>query len=121
MNLSEERKREPEERLTEKERDDLRSTVGGLMWVARMTRPDVLAEAARLSGLTEPTIRHGQRANKMVRKLKKDSTEIWYEGLAADTCIFAHGDAAKDNLPNGGSQGDPSSASLQHHNKVKRI
>jgi len=105
VELSQERKHGKDDLLTEGEVDLFRSAVGELMWVACMSRPDVMAETVQLSGLRNPTVDHILRANKMIRRLKQKIMFMTYTKLSAETQILAYGDASRGNMTEGRTQG----------------
>lgn len=99
---------EPGSPLTEAERDQLRSKIGQLLWVARQTRPDVMFDASKLaSDLKQATVQTINEANRVVCKLKAKSVELNFQHLGEDSNlkIVTFTDASFANLADGGTQG----------------
>jgi len=105
--MSSERKRDREEVLILEEKSELRRVTGSLMWVSGMSRPDIASATAMLAGkLTDPTIKEMIEANNLMKYLKDTKNiGIKYQRLPGTQSIVAFGDAAFQNLRNGGSQG----------------
>lgn len=94
--------------LTEDEREQLRSKIGQLLWVARQSRPDVMFDASNLaSSLKQATVQTISEANRVVCKLKAKSVELNFQPLGKDSELkmVAFTDASFANLSDGGTQG----------------
>ena len=64
--------------------DELKSLVGQLNWTATQTRPDLNYEVLELSiTKNHPQVDHLLRANKAVRKLKREENSILYARLGS--------------------------------------
>lgn len=106
--LTPSRAAEPGSPLTEAERDQLRSKIGQLLWVARQSRPDVMFDASNLaSSLKQATVQTINEANRVVCKLKAKSVELNFQQLGKDSNlkIVTFTDASFANLSDGGTQG----------------
>eukprot|EP00435_Cladocopium_sp_Y103_P063446 s1441_g25.t1 len=74
VELSKERAKQKEERLTEEETSSVRRTCGSLNWAGREGRPDAAAAASMYSSLmTEMKISDVLELNKTVERLKQDA------------------------------------------------
>lgn len=94
--------------LKETEREQLRSKIGQILWVARQTRPDVMFDSCCLaSNLKNATVQSIHDANKVIRKLKAEKVTLKFQHLgnndALNLTVFS--DASLGNLPDGGTQG----------------
>lgn len=62
---------EQDSSLSEKEKAQLRSKIGQILWVARQSRPDVMFDVSNLAtGLKNATVLTSREANRIVCKLK---------------------------------------------------
>lgn len=95
-----------DEALSPQEQQQLRALVGGIMWVATMTRPDVAVDASMIAGkLHQPIVQDVLTANKILRYLKGSaSTTMVYQQLRQPLRVLAFADSAFQNLPQGRSQ-----------------
>lgn len=94
--------------LNEKEKDQLRSKIGQILWVARQSRPDVMFDASNLaSGLNKATVQTIHEANRIVCKLKSKKVVLIFQHLGSDSALrmIVFSDASFGNLPDGGTQG----------------
>lgn len=94
--------------LSEEEREQLRSKIGQLLWVARQSRPDVMFDASNLaSSLKQATVQTINEANRVVCKLKAKSVELSFQHLGKDSNLkmVTFTDASFANLSDGGTQG----------------
>ena len=93
--------------VTEKERDDLRSLIGKLSWVAQQTRPDISFSVSQLgSNIKEAKVKHLLEANKVVRRCKAHNIHMFFPRLDLDQMIIrCYGDASYNKHKDGGSQG----------------
>ena len=94
--------------LTEEEREQLRSKIGQLLWVARQSRPDVMFDASNLaSSLKQATVQTINEANRVVCKLKSKSVELNFQHLSNESHLkmVTFTDASFANLSDGGTQG----------------
>ena len=86
----------------------LRSLIGQLAWVSGQTRPDIAFDVCQLSvNLNRATINDVLKANKCVKKLKRDDIELRFPDLGdiKNVKLLTHADASFNNLGNGASQG----------------
>ena len=93
--------------LNATEIDELKSLVGQLNWTVTQTRPDLSYEVLELSIMkNHPQVDHLLRANKAVRKLKREENSILYPRLGSfeDMEVNISCDASWGNLPDGVSR-----------------
>ena len=108
IKICDERIRCPDEILTEKEKMDLRSICGQLLWATSQTRPDAAFESCRVNNYgSEPTIKNILEANRAVKKLQNEKVKIVYPCLGdpGTMKIVVYGDGSHASLPNGASHG----------------
>ena len=94
--------------LYEKERDELRSKIGQILWVARQSRPDVMFDASNLaSSIKGATVQTIHEANRIVSKLKSKKVILNFQYLGRDSALkmVTFSDASFGNLSDGGTQG----------------
>ena len=94
--------------LTVAERNVLKQLSGQINWVTTQCRPDVSYENCIIANsLSTATVRDIVFANKVIRKLKNCSSDLFfYSDMNLNKCaIVSFCDASFGNLPNGGSQG----------------
>ena len=94
--------------LSEREKEEYRSLVGQLSWIANHTRPDISFEVNQLSVLFKhATVTELLRINKLVSMLLRDHCKVMFPMLdKIERCtIECFSDAAFSNLPDGSSQG----------------
>lgn len=94
--------------LNETERDQLRSKIGQILWVAKQTRPDVMFDTCSLaSNIKNATVQSIHEVNKVVRKLKSEKVTLKFQNLgnSNDLSLVVFSDASLGNLPDGGTQG----------------
>lgn len=94
--------------LSEKEKDQLRSKIGQILWVARQSRPDVMFDASNLaSGLNKATVQTIHEANRIVCKLESKTLVLNFQHLGSDNALrmIVFTDASFGNLSDGGTQG----------------
>ena len=107
-----ERRSQLDEKLSDKEKKQLRSVCGQLLWATSQTRPDAAYESCRLSNYgKEATVRALLDANKVIRKVKSMHVKIVFPGL---------GDPCATNATHGASQG-ASIVFLSGNNRVVPI
>ena len=98
IEISRERKQKKEDRATEVEISDFRSTLGCLQWLSTQTRPDLAFSTnqlqKRVNRLTVEDLLH---ANSLVREVQKETADLVFRCLGKDTCIVAWHDAALFN------------------------
>ena len=71
ISLKQERRKELHEPIDKKERDELRSLAGKMLWVTGQTRPDLAFETCSMSNVGKnPTVKKILEANKAVAKIK---------------------------------------------------
>lgn len=108
IHLSPSRAVQQDSALCEDEKDQLRSKIGQILWVARQSRPDVLFDASNLaSKLKNATVQTIHEANRIVCKLKSKKVMLTFQHLGNDHALklVMFSDASFGNLPDGGSQG----------------
>ncbi len=106
--ISDERKKQIEDILSEEESQTLRSVCGQLLWVTSQTRPDIAFDSCQVNNYgKEPTIRNVMEANKAIKKLKSDKVKLVYPSLGDpdQMKVVVYGDGSHNSLPNGASQG----------------
>ena len=94
--------------IDDKDKSNFRSLVGQLNWVATQTRPEVSFDVCQLTSVFDTaTVEDVQRANKVVKMLKREKVAIRFPSSPAlqDWSIECYCDASFGNLQNGGSQG----------------
>jgi len=108
IDIQDERKKQLDEKLSEKEMKQLRSVCGQLLWATSQTRPDVAFDSCQVNNYgKEPTVRNILEANKAIKKLKTDKVKIVYPclGNPKHMKVAVYGDGSHNSLPNGASQG----------------
>ena len=92
--------------LTEKERTEMRSKIGQILWVARQTRPDVMFDATYLSGRVKSAkVKDILEVNNVVKRLKTDRLTLKFQKLKGELGLILYSDSSLGNLRDGGSQG----------------
>lgn len=94
--------------LNEKEREQLRSKIGQVLWVAKQTRPDVMFDTCSLaSNIKNATVQSIHEVNRVIRKLKSEKVTLKFQhlGNSDDLSLVVFSDASLGNLPDGGTQG----------------
>lgn len=94
--------------LCEEEKDQLRSKIGQILWVARQSRPDVIFDASNLtSNIKNATVQTIHEANRIVCKLKSKKVILNFQHLGRDSALkmIVFSDASFGNLSDGGTQG----------------
>ena len=97
-----------DDKLTDKEKKQLRSICGQLLWATSQTRPDVSYESCSVSNSQKkPTVQSLVDANRAVRHLKSYDLKMRYPALGNvnEIEVLAYGDATHASLPSGESQG----------------
>jgi hypothetical protein len=108
IELTAERASQRDEPLTQKERQQLRSLSGQLLWATTQSRPDVAFDSCIVSNTGKhPTVHSIVAANKTVKKLKNSTLRMVFPNLGnpSQIRVVAYADASHANLPSGGSQG----------------
>ncbi|XP_064622512.1 uncharacterized protein LOC135484764 [Lineus longissimus] len=73
INISKARALKKDDMVTEKERTELRSKIGQILWIARQTRPDVFFDASYLaSRVNQAKVKELLEANKVIKRVKTD-------------------------------------------------
>ena len=91
---------------TEKEKTEMRSKVGQILWVARQTRPDVAFDGSTLAGrIKNATVKDLMETNKVIKRIKTDKVSLMFQKLHEKRTLVLYSDASLGNLPEGGSQG----------------
>ena len=96
------------EELNLQEKGQLRAICGQVLWATSQTRPDAAFETCQISNAGNDTRkRHLVDANKVIRKLKKESLRIVYPSLGQpeNIKVTVYGDGSHASLPSGASQG----------------
>lgn len=107
-NLQPARAIERDSPLCETEKEQVRSKIGQILWVAKQTRPDVMFDACILASiLNSATVQSIHDANKVIRKLKADKVTLKFQYLGENDTLnlTVFSDASLGNLPDGGTQG----------------
>ena len=89
-------------------KNEYRSLVGQLNWLAAHTRPEISYDTCELSvSFSKARVENLLRLNKLVDRVTKDGMRLHFPRLKAlDTCtIECYTDASFASLPDGGSQG----------------
>ena len=102
------RKLKPNEPLTEEEKAQLKSAAGRIQWATSQTRPEMAYFTCQVSNVgKKPCVKQIIEANKAIRRLKIESSELTYPTLGHtdnwSVVVFADGSHA--SLPSGCSQG----------------
>ena len=108
IDISTERRKEINDVLNEKEKKQLRSVCGQLLWMTSQTRPDVSFQGCMLSNYGKnATVRSLLEANKAIKTLKSVEVKLMFPGLGQPEQIkvVAYGDGSHNSLPNRDSQG----------------
>ena len=102
------RKLQANKTLTEEEKTQLKSAAGKIQWVTSQTRPEMAYHTCQISNSGKsPCIKLLNEANKTIRRLKIESTELIYPPLGNpnDWSVVVFADGSHASLPSGGSQG----------------
>ena len=93
--------------INDKEKQQLRTVCGQLLWVATQTRPDVAYATCFASNtVTNGTIADVKMVNKTVKFLQKNPLTVKFKKLALEESVFVvFCDASYGNLRDGSSQG----------------
>jgi len=94
--------------LNETEKNQLRSKIGQILWVAKQTRPDVMFDTCILaSSIKNATVQSIHEVNKVIRRLKSEKVTLKFQHLNNnnDLSLVVFSDASLGNLPDGGTQG----------------
>lgn len=94
--------------LNETEKEQLRSKIGQILWVAKQTRPDIMFDASSLaSNIKNATVQSIHETNKVIRKIKSEKVTLKFQHLGSDDTLnfIVFSDASFGNLPDGGTQG----------------
>ena len=87
-------------------KDEMRSKIGQLLWIANQTRPDLSFGVSNLAvKLNNATISDIISLNKVVRKAKSNDFDLTFCSVGKNEKLICFTDAAFGNLPDGGSQG----------------
>lgn len=106
--LSEVRRLNKDDEVTESERTQLRSIIGKLNWVTTQTRPDLSFEVSRLaSKVNKAKVHNIVEINKVVKKAKSEEVVLRFPKLKniKECKIIVYSDASFGNAEAGGSQG----------------
>lgn len=99
---------EQDSSLSEKEKVQLRSRIGQILWVARQSRPGGMFDASNLaSDLKDATIQTIHGANRMQTYYKSKNMVLSFQHLGSDGGLkmILYSDASFGNLSDGGTQG----------------
>ena len=94
--------------LNGKEKEQLQSKIGQILWIARQSRPDVIFEASNLaSSLTRACVQTLVEANKIIRSIKSEKVTLKFNYLGQDENLrlLVFSDSSHGNLHDGGTQG----------------
>ena len=92
--------------LNPSEQSMFRAICGQLNWVSSQSRPDISYEVCHLSTkLNKATVDDFIRANKIIRKFKRQNIVLKFESLKKPLKLVAFCDASFANLKDGASQG----------------
>ena len=105
--ISNERRRQVDEKLDSNEVTSLRSLAGQLLWVTGTSRPDMSFLTCQVSNYgKDPTVRKLVNANKAIKKLHSEKVVLRFPKLNVHKLqVLCYADAAHANLPTGASQG----------------
>lgn len=79
---------EPDWPLCDEEREQLRSKIGQILWVARQSRPDVMYDASNLASSIKNTIVQSiHKANRIVSKFKSRKVILNFQHLGRDSAL----------------------------------
>lgn len=106
IEISKSRSLAKNDELTERERTEMRSKIGQILWVARQTRPDVMFDATYLSGRVKSgKVKDILEVNNVVKRLKTDRLTLKFQKLKGELGLILYSDSSLGNLRDGGSQG----------------
>lgn len=106
INIEKRRALEKDEPVTEKERSEMRSKVGQILWAARQTRPDVVFDVSLLASKTKDAkVKELLEVNKVIKRIKTDRIKLKFQPLSGKRTLTVFADASLGNLDSGGSQG----------------
>ena len=108
ITLERSRQLQKDEVVTEQEKSKLRSLIGQLNWITRVSRPDIGFGVCQLgSTLKNATVSDLVKANKLLRHVKNTPNSICFTKFSdlKNLKVVVYTDASFANLPNGGSQG----------------
>lgn len=94
--------------LSEIEKEQLRSKIGQILWVAKQTRPDIMFNSCSLaSSVKHATVQSIHEVNKVICKLKSEQVTLKFQHLGENDALnlVVFSDASLGNLPDGGTQG----------------
>lgn len=96
--LSNVRKKQVDEPVTEEEKSDFRSVVGALQWLTTQTRPDLAFVVNQLQKrINKLTVRDLIEANKAVRIAKQNELSLKFRNLGKDVAVVTWHDAGLFN------------------------
>lgn len=94
--------------FSETEREQLRSKIGQILWVAKQMRPDVVFDTCSPgSNIKDATVQSIHDLNKVICKLQAEKVTLKFQhlGNSEDLALVVFSDASFVNLPDGGTQG----------------
>ena len=105
--ISNERRTNKHEEVTELERKNLRSVIGQLSWAAGITRPDISFMVCQLSThVNSALVSDLIEVNKLIKYIQTEKLIITFPKMDVNTLhLTLYCDASFKNLPDGGSQG----------------
>lgn len=88
IHMDHSRAMEQDSPLSEKEKDQLTSKIGQILWVARRSRPDVMFDASNLAtGLKKTTVQTIHETNRIVCKLKSKKVLLNFQYSGSDNTL----------------------------------
>jgi transposase InsO family protein len=92
--------------LNDSEKEQLRSKIGQVLWVARQTRPDVMYDVCHLAAnYKNATIQDLIDINKVIKKIGTSKITLTFQPLQGEVNLVVFTDASFANLPDGATQG----------------
>jgi hypothetical protein len=103
VTVSPERAKQPNAPVTEKERTDLRASLGEQIWATDQTAVhgafNTSSVASKVQSATVSTLLEN---NKSVRRLRGEEVVLYFGPLQGDLCVYTYGDSSKGKPPQRG-------------------